>query len=322
MNTYSQLTYEQRCQISILNKMNSSQQMIARAIGVSQPTVSRELRRNTGQRGYREKQAQNMSDKRRHSARKPIKMTPSMIDLIELKLEEKWSPEQISGWLLEENGQTISYESIYLHIWADKKSGGFLFKHLRRQGKAYQPRGRKQAGRGHIKNRVSIDDRPDIVDEKTRVGDWEIDLVIGRGHSGALVTIVERQTKFTVSTRINDKSAETVTAATIALLTPLKGAVFTITADNGKEFAYHERVSEALDAKVYFADPYSSWQRGLNENTNGLLRQYWSKITDFKKVSQKEVSSVIVQLNNRPRKTLNYQTPATLMADHMAALAA
>ena len=103
---------------------------------------------------------------------------------------------------------------------------------------------------------------------------------------------------------------------------PLKGTVLTITADNGKEFAYHERVSEALDAKVYFADPYSSWQRGLNENTNGLLRQYWPKITDFKKVSQKEVSSVIMQLNKRPRKTLNYQTPATLMANHMAALVA
>ena len=322
MKTYSQLTYEQRCQISILNKMASSQQMIADAVGVSQGTVSRELKRNSGQRGYREKQAQNRSDKRRQTARKAIKMTPDMIAFIELKLEEKWSPEQISGWLLEESGQAISYESIYRHIWADKQSGGILFKHLRCQGKAYQPRGKKLSGRGHIKNRVSIDERPDIVDEKSRIGDWEIDLVIGKGHSGALVTIVERQTKFTVSTRINDKSAETVTSATIALLAPFEGAVFTITADNGKEFAYHERVSEALDAKVYFADPYSSWQRGLNENTNGLLRQYWPKITDFKKVSQKEVSSAIVQLNDRPRKTLNYQTPNTLMTNHMAALVA
>ena len=169
MNTYSQLTYEQRCHISILNKMNSSQQMIADAVGVSQPTVSRELRRNAGQRGYREKQAQKLSEKRRQSSRKSIKMTPDVIAIIDLKLEEKWSPEQISGWLLEESGQAISYESIYLHIWADKESGGLLFKHLRRQGKAYQPRGKKQAGRGHIKNRVSIDERPDIVDEKSRM---------------------------------------------------------------------------------------------------------------------------------------------------------
>ena len=298
--------------------MDFSQKMISEAVGVNQSTISRELRRNTGQRGYREKQAQNLSNDRRQSAKKFIKMTSEMITFIELKLEEKWSPEQISGWLLEEKGQSLSYETIYLHIWADKKSGGELFKHLRRKGKAYQPRGKKLAGRGYIKNRVSIDERPGIVDEKSRIGDWEIDLVIGKGHSGALVTIVERQTKFTVSTRINDKSAQTVTAATIALLTPLKEQVLTITADNGKEFAYHEEIAKALETKVYFADPYSSWQRGLNENTNGLLRQYWPKITDFKKISQKEVSSVIVKLNNRPRKTLNYQMPAKLMAEHMA----
>jgi len=193
---------------------------------------------------------------------------------------------------------------------------------LRRKGKAYQPRGSKHAGRGCIKNRVSIAERPNIVDEKTRVGDWEIDLVIGKGHSGALVTIVERKTKFTSSMRINDKTAETVTAATIALLTPFKDSVLTITADNGKEFAYHERIAKALDAKVYFADPYSSWQRGLNENTNGLLRQYWPKITDFKKISQKEVSTVITELNERPRKILDYETPAKLMAEHMALLRA
>jgi len=318
MKTYSQLTYEQRCQISILIKIGTSQQVIADMVGVSQPTISRELKRNTGQRGYREKQAQTKSNTRRQKAEKSIKMTPDMVFLIESKLKAKWSPEQISGWIFEEKGQRISYETIYLHIWADKKSGGALFKQLRRKGKAYQPRGNKHAGRGCIKNRVSIDERPKVVDEKTRIGDWEIDLVIGKGHSGALVTIVERKTKFTVSMRINDKTAETVTAATIALLTPFKDSVLTITADNGKEFAYHERIAKALGAKVYFADPYSSWQRGLNENTNGLLRQYWPKITDFKKVSQKEVSTVITELNKRPRKILGYETPAKLMAEHMA----
>ncbi len=136
------------------------------------------------------------------------------------------------------------------------------------------------------------------------------------------MTIVERKTSFTVSTRINEKTVETVMVASIALLAPFKCAVLTITADNGKEFAYHERMTEALSAKVYFADPYSSWQRGLNENTNGLLREYWPKKTDFKKVSSNEVESAIVQLNNRPRKKLNYQTPANLMAEHIAALAA
>ncbi|MEY8204403.1 MAG: IS30 family transposase [Bermanella sp.] len=246
----------------------------------------------------------------------------SRIGIIKSKLKIKWSPEQISGWLQEEKDLKISYETIYQYIRADRQSGGTLFNYLRRKGKAYQHRSKSQAGRGHIKNRVSIDERPPEVDEKERVGDWEIDLVIGKGHSGALLTIVERKTSFTVSTRINNKRAETVTAATITLLTPFKDAVLTITADNGKEFAYHEEMTEALGAKVYFADPYCSWQRGLNENTNGLLREYWPKKTDLKKVSKREVRSVIVQLNNRPRKKLDYQTPAKLMAEHMATLAA
>ncbi|MCF6345841.1 MAG: IS30 family transposase, partial [Thiomicrorhabdus sp.] len=196
------------------------------------------------------------------------------------------------------------------------------YRYLRRRGKAYQSRSKSQAGRGHIKNRVGIEERPAIVDEKGRMGDWEIDLVIGKGHSGALVTIVERETSFTVSMRINDKSAKTVTAATIALLEPYKDLVHTITADNGKEFAYHEEMTEALGAQVYFADPYSSWQRGLNENTNGLLRQYWPKSTDFKKVTANEVTAVIINLNDRPRKKLGYKTPSKLMAEHMAAIAA
>ena len=229
----------------------------------------------------------------------------------------------MSGWLREDQSIDISYETIYQHIWSDKKSGGHLFQHLRRKGKAYQSRSKdKQAGRGFIKNRISIDERPHVVDDKSRMGDWEIDLVIGKGHSGALVTIVERKTSVTVSTRVDDKSAKTVTAATIALLAPFKGAVLTITADNGKEFAYHEKMTESLKCDVYFADPYCSWQRGLNENTNGLLRQYWPKSTDFKKVSQSAVQDVIVNLNDRPRKKLNYKTPAKLMAEHMVAIAA
>ena len=206
-------------------------------------------------------------------------------------------------------------------LWTCKMAGGDHYTELRRRGKAYQSRSKSQADRGHIKCLVSIDERPEIVEAKTRVGDWEIDLVIGQGHSGALVTIVDRATSFTVSKRINNKMAQTVTDATIDLLRPFKGAVLTITADNGKEFAYHEQMTEALGAQVYFADPYCSWQRGLNENTNGLLRQYWPKKTDFKKVSAKEVKDVIVQLNDRPRKKLNFKTPAKLMADHMAAIA-
>ncbi|MEL0660631.1 IS30 family transposase [Psychromonas arctica] len=166
---------------------------------------------------------------------------------------------------------------------------------MRRKGKAYQSRSKdKQAGRGFIRNRVSIDER---------------------------LSIVERKTSFTVSMRVDDKSAKSVTAATIALLKPFEGAIFTITADNGKEFAHNEVMTEYLKCEVYFADPYCSWQPGLNENTNGILRQYWPKSTDFKNVSQSEVEDVIVKLNDRPRKKLNYKTLAKLMAEHMVAIA-
>jgi IS30 family transposase len=249
-------------------------------------------------------------------------MTPEMLAVIESKLRIEWSPEQISGWLLTDQKRLISHESIYLYIWADKQTGGDLYIHLRQQGKKYDKRRNGKSTRGQIKNRISIDDRPGIVDDKSRIADWEIDTVIGKGHSGALVTIVERVTKFTVSAQVNSKSAANVAEATIALLKPLEEVVHTITADNGKEFAYHEKISRALSADVYFAHPYSSWERGLNENTNGLLRQYFPKSTDFKKVEQIEVRRALKRLNARPRKDLGFKTPAQLMSDHRAALAA
>lgn len=322
MSYYKQLTYEQRCQIEVLNKSGLTQQEIADAVGTSQPTISRELNRNTGQRGYRHKQAQRMRDERRHAAAKTVKMNESMVERVEQKLAEKWSPEQISGWLREECSQPLSHERIYQHVWEDKRSGGQLYSHLRRRGKTYQKRCNGKRSRGQIRNRVGIEERPGIVDEKSRVGDWEIDTVIGKGHSGALVTIVERATQFTLVANVPNKSAEAVTAATIKLLKPYRGALHTITADNGKEFAYHEQIAAALGVSVYFARPYHSWERGLNENTNGLLRQYWPKSTDFKKVTGKQIATVVTQLNQRPRKTLGFKTPEDLMHNHMAALAA
>ncbi len=321
MRRYQQLAYEQRCQIYALKKRGDSQREIAKSIGVSQSTVNRELTRNAGARGYRYKQAQEKATQRRKEANTATKMTPSMIDTIESKLRLEWSPEQISGWL-EGRQEFISHESIYLHVWADKRSGGDLYTHLRRQGKKYDKRRNGKSTRGQIKNRVSIDDRPAIVDEKSRVGDWEIDTMIGKGHSGGLVTIVERATKYTVSQPVDVKTAAAVTKATIALLKPMQDAVLTITADNGKEFAYHEEISKALNADVYFAHPYSSWERGLNENTNGLLRQYFPKKTDFKRVTQREVKRAVDKLNTRPRKLLGFKTPSDLMAEHMAAQAA
>lgn len=323
MGTYKQLTYEQRCQIEALKKSGISQQAIAANISVSQSSVSRELSRNTGLRGYRHDQAHRISIERRQAIAKPYKMKAELIDEIADKLYLKWSPEQISGWLLVEQEICISHETIYQHVWADKTAGGDWYKHLRRCARKYKERGSNGKTRsGQIKNRVSIDDRPIVVDEKSRVGDWEIDTVIGKGHSGALVTIVERVTLFTVSMRVKSKRAKEVTAATLALLTPFKGLVHTITSDNGKEFAYHEQIAAGLECEFYFAHPYHSWERGLNENTNGLLRQYFPKSTDFKTVGAKAVKQSVDRLNNRPRKTLAFKTPAALMQKEMAALAA
>lgn len=297
--------------------------MIAEMIGVHQSTISRELARNTGKKGYRHQQAQEKSEhRRRQTSTGPTKMLPPLLEVIEGKLREDWSPEQISGWLLETQEMLISHEAIYLHVWANKRQGGNLYKHLRRRGKKYGKRSNGKSTRGQIKGRVSIDERPEIVDEKSRIGDWEIDTVIGKGHSGALVTIVERKTNFTVAAQVNSKEAAEVMQATIKLLTPFKDQVYTITADNGKEFAYHHKIAEELEAEVYFAHPYSSWERGLNENTNGLLRQYFPKKTDLKKVTQDEVDKAVIKLNTRPRKGLEYKTPLELMSKHVEKQAA
>ncbi|MDP0588104.1 MAG: IS30 family transposase [Candidatus Endonucleobacter bathymodioli] len=191
---YQQLTYEQRCQTSALKNSGCTQREVAKIIGVSQPTVSRELARNTGDRGYRHKQAQAKDIQRRQTAVKPTKMTPAMIIVIEAKLRIEWSPEQVSGWLLDDQEKLISHETIYRHIWADKQAGGDIYTHLRRQDKKYDKRRNGKSTRGQIKNRVSIDERPSIVDDKSRIGDT----VIGKGHSGALVTIVERVMKYTI----------------------------------------------------------------------------------------------------------------------------
>ena len=322
MNTYKQLTYEQRCQIEALMKTGLCQREIARVVGTSQSTISREIKRNRGLRGYRSGQAQGKAVQRRLDTAQPHVMTPIMIDIVELLLKKRWSPEQISSWLALFGGCSISHERIYQHIWADKKRGGTLHLFLRRNGKKYQSRGKSKASRGQIKNQVSIEQRPASVELRKEVGHWEIDTVIGKDHSGALVTINERSTRFTLSMRVQSKTAEEVTRAAITLLTPLKSLVRSITADNGKEFAYHERISAALECAFYFAHPYSSWERGLNENTNGLLRQYYPKNTNFKLVDGEHLQRVIDELNQRPRKVLGFRTPMDLMNRELAAIAA
>lgn len=309
MKTYKQLSQEQRYQIEILKKAGKNQKEIADLLEVSPATICRELKRNAGKHGYRPKQAQIKADRRRKQAAKALKMTEEIVLLIETQIRLDWSPEQVSGWLKVELGIALSHERIYQHIWADKRRGGTLHTPLRQSGKKRKKRYGSKDTRGQIRNRVSIDERPAEVAAKARLGDWEIDTVIGKDHQGAWVTIVERVSKFTLIKKVDTKHAEGVTDATIALLTPHVDKTLTITADNGKEFAGHEKIKAHLDAEVYFAHPYHSWERGLNENTNGLIRQYFTKGSSFENITDQEVEAVMQKLNHRPRKTLNYQTP-------------
>ena len=308
---YKHLTYEQRCQIYALKQGNLTQKEIAETTGSTQPTISRELRRNKGLRGYRYKQAhENALQRRKQASSIPHKLTPQFISFMEKMIcDDQLSPEQISGHLKKLSGASISHERIYLHIWQDKKNDGTLYKNLRRKGKKYTKRANKKAGRGLIPNRVGIEYRPDIVEQKKRVGDFEGDTIIGAGHRGAIVSIVDRKTKLTKLRLINGARAEETALAMIESLRPIKEYVHTITTDNGKEFAQHEIVATELNTKFFFANPYRSWERGLSENTNGLVRQYFPKGCDFTKLTQEQVLKVERKLNNRPRKTLNFMSP-------------
>jgi len=305
---YHHLTYAQRCQIYILKDRGDSSSSIARALDVHTSTIGRELKRNKGGKGYRHQQAHEKALLRRNS--KPNKkINVQIATTIEEKLQSQWSPVQISGWLKRHGKEHVSHETIYNYIWKDKQQGGLLYKELRHQGKKYNKHGKGTSGRGCIPNRIDIDQRPSIVEEKTRLGDWELDTIIGAGHKGVIVSMVERTSKLTKLVKVSHKTAEEVGRAIIDQLSPIKAFVHTLTADNGKEFAFHQMVSFELSADFYFATPYHSWERGLNEHTNGLVRQYFPKSQSFTDASLEDVQRVETLLNNRPRKALSFETP-------------
>lgn len=280
-------------------------------MGVSHTTIGRELGRNAGRRGYRCKQAEEKSQMRRHATTgKHRKMTPTLIRNIEEKLSQQWSPEQVAGWMALQDGMTISAESIYQHIWRDKRNGGMLWKNLRRRTRRYQKRGNDgKTSRGRIPGRVDIDLRPAIVEHRCRIGDWEADTIIGANGRGAIVSLVERKSRKTRLAEVERKTSKMVKTALVNAPRPHKDNVLTITYDNGKEFTLHQKIGKSLQAEAFFAKPYHSWERGTNENTNGLVRQYFPKKTDFAIITQADVRRVERILNNRPRKCLNYKTP-------------
>ena len=317
MRTYTQLTQEQRYQISALLKMGHNRTEIAAVIGAHKSTVSRELGRNRGQRGYRPKQAQQMASSRRKKAKPRIQ--EDSWSLIESKLRQDWSPEQISSWLWQNTDIQVSHERIYQHILADKHAGGKLYKHLRCQKKRRKRYGSNDR-RGTLPNRVSIEQRPEIVDQRQRIGDWEVDTIIGKRHHQAIVTLTERKSRLALLCKVERRTADLVSDAVIKLLLPVADRSYTITVDNGKEFADHERIAQELGINFFFAHPYAAWERGTNENMNGLIRQYIPKKRDLSSVDDMELLCIMNKLNHRPRKCLGFKSPIEVFFNQSVAL--
>ena len=308
---YQHLTIEQRSQIYVLKSTSHLQKDIASYIGVDKSTISRELKRNLGNRVYRYKQAHTMAVERRSLASsKHKKWTSELEEQVNKGLKKQHSPEQISG-RLKLVGFNISHERIYQHVHNNRANGGVLYKELRHKGKKYNyKRGSKHAGRGCIPNRIDISKRPEVAENKSRLGDWEGDTIIGKNHKGAILSMVDRKSKFTLLCLLQNKTAKSVVSATKRCFNRAPRKICrTITYDNGKEFSSHGLISKALDMRCFFARPYSSWERGLNEHTNGLVRQYLPKKTDFTVLTNKKILEIENKLNDRPRKVLGYLTP-------------
>jgi len=307
MNRYYQLTLEQRYQISALKETGLKQKEIAIRLGVDPSTISRELKRNSSADRYDPQVAHTRSDRRRRAAPKARKITTAALSRVEDLLRQEWSPEQISGWLGKHENIAVSHESIYQHVRRDKAEGGELYTYLRHGFKRRRKYGKRDL-RGHIRGRVSIDHRPAVVDERSRIGDWELDTIHGSRRNG-LVTAVERMAGLTRLGKVTRRGAAEVCSTTMGRFEAERDLVLTLTSDNGKEFADHKLLSDGLNADFYFAHPYSSWERGTNENTNGLVRQYFPKGTDFDEIEPWEIQWVEDRLNNRPRKRLGWATP-------------
>jgi len=305
------LTSEQRYTIEVMLKQGHTQKYIADVIDRDPSVVSREISRNCDLRSgeYKSKLADEKYTKRLANKPKTIRFTSAIKKLVNKGLSQQWSPEQISNYKYEDESiKMVSHESIYQYVIEDKKQGGKLYENLRRK-KKYRKRIGSKDKRGKIKNQTNIKERPKIVEKRKRVGDFEVDLVIGRNHKGALLTINELTTGYTKVRKLKSKKASEVSKMIVKVLMPYADICKTITSDNGKEFANHEYVSKELGIDFYFADPYASWQRGANENYNGLLRQYFPKKSCFNDITWRDVKRAERKLNMRPRKRLGFVSP-------------
>ena len=314
--SYKQLTEGQRYQIEVLLREGFNQSQIAERIGKNKSAICREINRNSTEKGYCARIAQ-ANTRDRHLGKKKRAITDETQFFVEYGLSLKWSPEQISG-VGKLAGYSVSHQWIYELVYEDKRAGGKLFKQLRHEHRKYKKGG--SGKRTIIPNWVGIEHRPEVLKTKERFGDWEVDTVLGKQGTGAIVSLVERKSKLYLIRKVCGKYAKDVTQAMTDMLRPYKDSVKTITADNGTEFCENETVAEALKTDVYFANPYASWERGLNENFNGLLRQYIRKGTDLTTVSDDELSAIEKQINLRPKKCLGFKQPAVIFDELLKAV--
>ncbi len=318
MSKYKHLTREQRYQLEILLNQKVTKSEIAKQLKINRTTVYREINRNTlKNHKYNARIALEESNERKQRFKTNRKLTCGMIKFIQQKLEkEQWSPEQISQYCKTNKIEMVSHERIYQFVYADKKQGGTLYKHLRIASKPYRKRYGINDRRGKIKDRISIEQRPVIVDERSRIGDWEVDTLVGKNHRGAILSIVERKSLFVLIQKLSGKFADETRKSVINALAPFKEAVHTITSDNGSEFAEHKMISKKLKTDYFFTHPYSAWEKGTNENMNGLIRQYVPKNSEIHNVLNDYLQLVAIKLNNRPRKSLNWKTPLQIFINN------
>jgi transposase, IS30 family len=306
---YTHLTREERYQIHALRSQGIGVAAIAAHLGRHRCTIDRELARNRGEQGYDPAKAHQRARARLSGPSNVHTIADEVWKMAESYLRLWLSPEQVSARLRLQGQRSPSKESLYLRVYADQAAGGNLGQYLRCQKVRRKRYGSGQERRGVLRNCTRIDQRPKVVDKRSRIADWEGDTVIGCGHQGVLVTLVERKSRYTLAAALPRRTSALVGQAMIDLLRPHKERCKTITLDNGKEFADHEFVARCLQAKVYFAHPYCSWERGLNENHNGLLRQYFPKYMSLAEVEQSQVDAAVYALNHRPRKCLGWRTP-------------
>ncbi len=310
--TYRQITFAERYTLGLLRRQGLSSTAIAQVLGRHRSTILREVRRNrkVSDGGYRPQLADWYARGRRARSRRNRRFSPIEWQRVRRLLQRQWSPEQLAGYLRRHRRLRISHETIYRYIWADKRKGGTLYTHLRGARKQRRKRYGRYDSRGRIAGKRPITARPPNVARRDRVGHWEIDTMLGAGQAGACVlTLVERKTGYVVIGQLQARTTAEVNRRATQLIRRQRRSVRTITADNGTEFHGYTAIEHATRARFYFAMPHHAWERGTNENTNGLIRQYLPKKQSMAHLTQHDCNRIATQLNTRPRKRLDYRTP-------------